>query len=80
MDTIPYNIIVRAASGDEDAIRYVLRVCDSYMDEISTRKVIDGYGVRKLSYHSELKGILINKVIKCVKSFDATGEIEIIDS
>jgi hypothetical protein len=79
MDSIPYNIIVDATAGDVDALHFVLRVCDSYMEEVSTRKVFDGYGVRKLSYHSELKGILINKVINSVGLFDATGEIGLSD-
>ena len=80
MDSIPYNVIVSAVSGDVDAIYYVLRVCDSYMDEVSTRKVFNGCGEPMLSYHSELKGILINKIMNCVELFDATGEIDLVDS
>lgn len=66
---IPYPIIERAASGDSEAIEFILEHFEAYINYMSTRQFYDIYGNIYYRVDEEMRHIIENQLIKKILKF-----------
>jgi len=69
---LPYNVIVAATDGDEEAIEKVLNFYDGYISKLSLRPMHDNYGNTYMVTDSELKGRIQTSVMNMILKFEIT--------
>lgn len=70
---IPYQIITAAKDGDGDAIAYILRHYDDYINFYSRREGTSKHGERRLDVNEDVRQYVITKlIIAIVRNFDDT--------
>ena len=67
---LPFNIIQKATSGDEEALRTVLTNYDGYIRTLTTRMSIGVDGCKHYAVDEEIRGRLQGKLMKAVMHFD----------
>ena len=67
---LPFNIIQKATSGDEEALRTVLTNYDGYIRTLTTRMSIGVDGCKHYAVDEEIRGRLHGKLRKAVMQFD----------
>ena len=67
---LPFNIIQKATSGDEEALRTVLTNYDGYIRTLTTRISIGVDGCKHYAVDEEIRGRLQGKLMKAVMQFD----------
>ena len=67
---LPFNIIQKATSGDEEALRTVLTNYDGYIRTLTTRMSIGVDGCKHYAVDEEIRGRLQGKLMKAVMQFD----------
>lgn len=68
---LPYAIIVRASSGDVEAIQTVIQHYGGYIAALATRTLYDDQGSPHLYVDDELRRILETKLITKLLDFRA---------
>ncbi|HIG0358559.1 TPA: helix-turn-helix domain-containing protein [Clostridium sporogenes] len=69
---LPFDVIVAAIDGDEDAIKIVLNFYDGYISKLSLHSIYDDYGNVYRGIDSELKGRIQTVVINMILNFQMT--------
>ena len=67
---LPFNIIQKATSGDEEALRTVLTNYDGYIRTLTTRMSIGVDVCKHYAVDEEIRGRLQGKLMKAVMQFD----------
>ena len=65
-----FELICRASSGDELAIREILKFYDGYISKLCLRKLYDEYGNVYMVVDSELKGRIQAAVMDMIANFE----------
>lgn len=66
---LPFETIVAAVSGDEDAIRAVVNHYDRYITTFSIREQLDSDGIRRKYVDEDLKCWLTAKLMQKILLF-----------
>lgn len=71
---LPFDVIQKATSGDEEALRTVLANYDGYIRTLATRMSIGVDGCKHYAVDEEIWGRLQGKLMKAVMQFDINRE------
>lgn len=63
---LPFNIIQKATSGDEETLRTLLANYDGYIKTLATRMSIGVDGCKNYAVDEEIRGRLQGKLMKVV--------------
>lgn len=63
---LPFNLIQKATSGDEEALRTLLANYDGYIKTLATRMSIGVDGCKNYAVDEEIRGRLQGKLMKVV--------------
>lgn len=69
---LPFDVIVAASYGDENAIEMILNFYDGYISKLSLRPMHDDYGNVYMVIDSELKGRIQTSMINMILNFEIT--------
>lgn len=67
---VPYDLIVKAASGDIAAINSVISLYEPYINKLAITKCIDEFGVTRYVVDDEAAGRMKSKLISKILAFD----------
>ena len=65
-DRIPYNTIVACKLGDEEALKTILKHCESLIVEASKKKMVAGKGVVTYVVDEDVKAYIISELTMAI--------------
>ena len=71
---LPFDVIQKATSGDEEALRTVLANYDGYIRTLAIRMSVGEDGGKHYAVDEEIRGRLQGKLMKAVMQFDINRE------
>ena len=66
---LPYTIIIAATKGDPEAMKIVVQQYESYIANLSMRKLRDEYGNTYYGIDEDIRDRLRSKLMRAVLSF-----------
>lgn len=66
---LPYPVIIAATKGDPDAMRIVVKHYESYIADLSMRKLLDERGNTYWGIDEDIRDRLRSKLMQAVLSF-----------